>query len=215
MGTNSEVTHLKLTISLVFIIIVLFTPKTVAECESESVDSCNNKEKALPLKIMAIFAILVTSMIGVSLSLVTRWIPALSPENELFMVVKCFAGGIILSTGFMHVLPDSFDMLRSDCLEEKPWHEFPFSGLVAMFSALFTLMVDSLATSFYSKKSSDAVIPGSHTGAVGGHEEQEMGVVVSVGHFHGHDNGHHHAAIEATKNEGGDTQLVRYRVVAM
>ncbi|RYR13580.1 hypothetical protein Ahy_B04g070498 isoform A [Arachis hypogaea] len=204
MGTNSEVTHLKLTISLVFIIIVLFTPKTVAECESESVDSCNNKEKALPLKIMAIFAILVTSMIGVSLSLVTRWIPALSPENELFMVVKCFAGGIILSTGFMHVLPDSFDMLRSDCLEEKPWHEFPFSGLVAMFSALFTLMVDSLATSFYSKKSSDAVIP-----------EQEMGVVVSVGHFHGHDNGHHHAAIEATKNEGGDTQLVRYRVVAM
>ncbi|RYR13575.1 hypothetical protein Ahy_B04g070497 isoform B [Arachis hypogaea] len=211
MGTNSEVTLLKLTISLVFIIIVLFTPKTVAECKSESGDSCNNKEKALPLKIMAIFAILVTSMIGVSLSLVTRWIPALSPENELFMVVKCFAGGIILSTGFMHVLPDSFDMLRSDCLEEKPWHEFPFSGLVAMFSALFTLMVDSLATSFYSKKSSDEVIPESHNGAVGGHEEQEMGVVVSVGHFHAH--GHHHAAIQATKNEG--TQLVRYRVVAM
>ncbi|QHO38362.1 hypothetical protein HN51_004731 [Arachis hypogaea] len=211
MGTNSEVKHLKLKISLVFIIIVLFTPKSLAECESESVDSCNNKEKALPLKIMAIFAILVTSMIGVSLSFGRRSIPALSPENDLFMVVKCFAGGIILGTGFMHVLPDSFDMLGSDCLEEKPWHEFPFSGLVAMFSALFTLMVDSLATSFYGKKSSDAVIPDSHTGAVGGHQEQEMGVVVSVGHFHGH----HHAAIEATKNEDGDTQLVRYRVVAM
>ncbi|KAL1359301.1 hypothetical protein AAHE18_04G098200 [Arachis hypogaea] len=213
MGTNSD---LKPTISLVFIIIVFFTPKTLAECESESVDSCNDKEKALPLKIVAIFAILVTSMIGVSLSFGRRSIPALSPENDLFMVVKCFAGGIILGTGFMHVLPDSLDMLGSDCLEEKPWHEFPFSGLVAMFSALFTLMVDSLATSFYSKKSSDAVIPGSHTGAVGGHEEQEMGLVVSVGHFHGHANGHHHAAIEATKNEGAaDTQLVRYRVVAM
>ena len=43
-------------------------------------------------------------------------------------------------------------MLWSDCLKEKPWHEFPFSGLVAMFSAIITMMVDSLATSVYTKK---------------------------------------------------------------
>ncbi|MCI37453.1 putative zinc transporter 10-like, partial [Trifolium medium] len=91
-------------------------------------------------------------MIGVSLPLVSRSIPSLSPERDLFVIVKCFAAGIILATGFMHVLPDSYEMLWSDCLEEKPWHEFPFSGLVAMFSAVITMMVDSLATSYYSGK---------------------------------------------------------------
>ncbi|KAM1684911.1 hypothetical protein TB2_035647 [Malus domestica] len=50
------------------------------------------------------------------------------------------SGGIILATGFMHVLPDSYEMLQSICLKEDPWHNFPFSGYVAMLSAIATLM---------------------------------------------------------------------------
>ncbi|KAK2434346.1 fe(2) transport protein [Trifolium repens] len=144
-------------------------------------------------------------MIGVSLPLVSRSIPALSPDRDLFVIVKCFAAGIILGTGFMHVLPDSYDMLWSDCLEEKPWHEFPFSGLVAMFSALITMMVDSLATSYYSGKrtKSGVIIPHGHGG------DQEMGDV-NVGHSHGH----HHMHNEV-KIEDAASQLLRYRVVAM
>ncbi|PNX75822.1 zinc transporter [Trifolium pratense] len=143
-------------------------------------------------------------MIGVSLPLVSRSIPSLSPERDLFVIVKCFAAGIILGTGFMHVLPDSYDMLRSDCLEEKPWHEFPFSGLVAMFSAVITMMVDSLATSYYSGKSkSGVIIP--HGG------DQEMGDV-NVGHSHG---GHHHMHGEIKIEESAASQLLRYRVIAM
>ncbi|CAJ2650338.1 fe(2+) transport protein 1-like [Trifolium pratense] len=191
-------------ISIIFILITLFTSKALADCESESSNSCNNKEKALPLKIISIFAILVTSMIGVSLPLVSRSIPSLSPERDLFVIVKCFAAGIILGTGFMHVLPDSYDMLRSDCLEEKPWHEFPFSGLVAMFSAVITMMVDSLATSYYSGKSKGGVII-PHGG------DQEMGDV-NVGHSHG---GHHHMHGEIKIEESAASQLLRYRVVAM
>src|ERR1044072_8350479 len=112
-------TTLMNTISTIFILITLFTPQALARCETESADSCNNKEKALPLKLIAIFAILATSMIGVCAPLVTRSVSVLRPENDLFIIVKCFAAGIILGTGFMHVLPDSFDMLWSDCLQEK------------------------------------------------------------------------------------------------
>jgi zinc transporter 1/2/3 len=193
-------------ISIIFILITLFTSKALADCESESSNKCNNKEKALPLKIISIFAILLTSMIGVSLPLVSRSIPALSPDRDLFVIVKCFAAGIILGTGFMHVLPDSYDMLWSDCLEEKPWHEFPFSGLVAMFSALITMMVDSLATSYYSGKGtkSGVIIPHGHGG------DQEMGDV-NVGHSHGH----HHMHNEVKIEESATSQLLRYRVVAM
>ncbi|WVZ21734.1 hypothetical protein V8G54_000278, partial [Vigna mungo] len=102
-----------------FILFTLLTPQAVADCKAELANTCNNKEKALSLKVIAIFTILVSSIIGVTLPLVTRSVPALSPENDLFIIVKCFVAGIIIGTGFMHVLPDSFDMLWSDCLKEK------------------------------------------------------------------------------------------------
>ncbi|XP_014508335.1 fe(2+) transport protein 1-like [Vigna radiata var. radiata] len=190
-----------------FILVTLLTPRAVADCETQSANACNNKKKALPLKVIAIFAILVCSIIGITLPLVTRSIPALSPENDLFVIVKCFAAGIILGTGFMHVLPDSFDMLRSDCLKEKPWHKFPFSGFVAMFSAIITMMVDSLATSAYTKKIRTEIISSQSSPAGGG--DQEMGGVVNFGHFHGHHYNH-----PENKTEG-QSQLLRYRVIAM
>lgn len=174
----------------------------VAECGAEQNDGCTDKKKALPLKIIAIVSILVTSMIGVCLPLVTRSVPALSPDRNLFVVVKAFAAGIILATGFMHVLPDSFDMLWSTCLKENPWHKFPFTGFVAMLSAILTLMIDSMATSFYSKKHQGGVVRPESGG------EREM-AALEGGHAHHH--GHHHGG----KLEVEGAQLLRYRVIAM
>lgn len=184
------------------------------ECTAEA-GNCIDKAKALPLKIIAIVSILVTSLIGVCSPLFTRAVPALHPDRDLFVIVKCFAAGIILATGFMHVLPDSFDMLSSQCLKDNPWHKFPFTGFVAMLSAIMTLMVDSMATSVYSQKNNIGVIPETESGE-GGHDDREMGVVTaahlpSPGHHHGHH--HHHGA--ATKVEAVSSQLLRYRVVAM
>ncbi|XP_039168127.1 fe(2+) transport protein 1-like [Eucalyptus grandis] len=173
------------------------------ECTEESGD-CVNKAKALPLKIIAIFSILITSVIGVCSPLLTRSIPALHPDRDLFSIVKCFAAGIILATGFMHVLPDSFDMLSSQCLEENPWHKFPFTGFVAMLSALVTLMVDSMSTSVYSQRNNVGAIPDSESGK-GRDGDREM-VTVTAAHSQSH--GHHHG-------EAASSQLVRYRVVAM
>ncbi|KAL7241441.1 hypothetical protein ACSBR1_014100 [Camellia fascicularis] len=206
-------TLFELIISIFFILISIFTSQVVSvvpeQCSLESSD-CVDKSKALPLKIIAIASILVTSMIGVSSPLLTRSIPVLRPDRSLFVIVKAFAAGIILATGFMHVLPDSFDMLSSSCLPEKPWHKFPFSGFVAMFSAIGTLMVDSIATSLYSQRNrgGGGVIPeNSEVVVEGGDEEEEVG----GGHFHGHH--HHHGA--AVKEGSQATQLLRYRVVAM
>jgi zinc transporter 1/2/3 len=201
----------KLSIISIFFIILSFlalqAKSVVKEGCVEETSSCNDKARALTLKIIAIVFISVTSMIGVSAPLFTLSIPALHPDRSLFVIVKAFAAGIILATGFMHVLPDSFDMLSSSCLPENPWHKFPFTGFVAMLSAIVILMVDSLATSVYSKKSTVGVNPESITH--GAEPDQEM----AVGHFHGHGNGHGHH-YEA-KLAGGAKQLLRYRVVAM
>ncbi|KAK4347467.1 hypothetical protein RND71_033806 [Anisodus tanguticus] len=148
-------------------------------------------------------------MIGVCLPFVTRSIRALSPDRSLFVIVKAFAAGIILGTGFMHVLPDSFEMLSSNCLKENPWHKFPFTGFVAMLSAIITLAIDSMATSIYSNKHKAGVIkPESNQQVQNGHingGDQEMGTV-NNGYFHSH----HHGSLS---KDG--TKLLRYRVIAM
>ncbi|XP_049384416.1 probable zinc transporter 10 [Solanum stenotomum] len=200
--TNYNFKH----IAIIFILISILIPRVlsvVEDCGAEEDNSCVNKSKALPLKIIAIVSILITSMIGVCLPLVTRSIPALSPERSLFVIVKAFAAGIILATGFMHVLPDSFDMLSSSCLKEHPWHKFPFTGFVAMLSAIVTMAIDSIATSLYSKKHKAGLV----NPEIGG-VDQEMGAV-NGGHSH-----HHHGSF-STKDGVEGTKLLRYRVIAM
>ncbi|KAL3833784.1 hypothetical protein ACJIZ3_008520 [Penstemon smallii] len=196
--------------SIFFILLCNFSVQVlsvVEDCGAGENDSCIDKKKALPLKIIAIFSILIASIIGVGLPLVTRSIPALSPDRDLFVIVKAFAAGIILATGFMHVLPDSFDMLSSSCLKENPWHKFPFTGFVAMLSAIVTLMIDSMATSFYSKKNKGGVVlPESRGG------DHEMAVAGGGdGGEHSHFHGHHHGP----KMGVDGSQLLRYRVIAM
>ncbi|KAM3284500.1 fe(2+) transport protein 1 [Capsicum chacoense] len=202
-------------IFILFIVTSIFTPQAFSQgdssCESQTDNTCNNKSKALTLKIIAIVSILITSMIGVCLPLVTRSVSALSPDRDLFVIVKAFAAGIILGTGFMHVLPDSFDMLSSNCLNENPWHKFPFTGFVAMLSAIITLAIDSMATSLYVKKHNTGVInPESNQQVQNGHiidgGDQEMGTGNNNVHFHSH----HHGSLS---KDG--TKLLRYRVIAM
>nr|XP_043608085.1 probable zinc transporter 10 [Erigeron canadensis] len=201
MASNSKM------VSVFIICMAFLSTKALSQCEDDTNNPCNNKSKAMNLKIIGIATILVTSIIGVSLPLITRSIPALSPDRSLFVIVKAFASGIILATGFMHVLPDSFDMLRSSCLADNPWHKFPFTGFVAMLSAIFTLIVDSMATSMYTSKN-NAISAEDGDMVV---RDQEMAAANGSGGMHFH--GHHHGP-SPQKGAIGQ-QLLRYRVVAM
>ncbi|XP_019168855.1 PREDICTED: fe(2+) transport protein 2-like [Ipomoea nil] len=162
------------------------SPPPPPACGSDTGRGCRNKAAALKLKIIAIGAILVTSMVGVCTPLISKMIPAVQPDTDLFVLVKAFASGVILATGYMHVMPDSFDCLRSACLPEKPWKKFPFTTFVAMLSAVLTLMADSFAMSFYKKHKLDCLAG----------EQQDS---------------HHHAA---AVDESAAAKLLRYRVVA-
>ncbi|CAH2034707.1 unnamed protein product [Thlaspi arvense] len=193
--------------------------QSVKDCKPKSDNTCIDKNKALDLKLIAIFTILITSLIGVCLPFFARSVSAFQPEKSLFLIVKSFASGIILSTGFMHVLPDSFDMLSSPCLNDNPWHKFPFTGFVAMISAVFTLMVDSITTSVFTK-SGRRDMRATDTADVASAEtpDQETGSVqVHVSHHgHGHGHGlHHNLHGDNDKELGSHLQLLRYRVIAI
>ncbi|CAI9267548.1 unnamed protein product [Lactuca saligna] len=165
-------------------------PNTIPEeCLKATGGPCHSKTKSLKLKLVAIAAILVASMMGVTLPMLSRAIPALQPDKKLFVLVKAFASGVILATGYMHVLPDSFDCLTSECLPENPWRKFPFTTFIAMLSAVLTLMVDSYAMSWYKKY---------------GPRNENLDPKIS-GHFHGDG---------SSGIDSPTSQLRRYRVVA-
>ncbi|XVF85698.1 hypothetical protein PTKIN_Ptkin17bG0137200 [Pterospermum kingtungense] len=207
MAASASKPHvLSFPIVIILMIILWSTPMAFAQCEAEPTYGCHDKAEAKKLKIIAIASILVASMVGVFSPLFSRLVPALGPDKDLFMVVKAFSSGVILATGYMHVLPDSFDNLTSDCLPENPWRKFPFTTFVAMLSALLTLMVDSFAMSMFKKHSANKALVADHNGT----ETLEKGnsQIENFGHGHGHCHG------KMLSNDNKESQLLRNRVIA-
>ncbi|XP_010931295.1 zinc transporter 8 [Elaeis guineensis] len=192
---------------LFFLSLLLFPLFTVAgDCDCSPDDDGRDKSKAQPLKIAAIFSILIFGAIGVCLPIFGKSIQSLRPENDIFFVIKAFAAGVILATGFIHILPDAFENLTSPCLDENPWGNFPFAGFGAMLGALGTLMVDTLATGYFKRAAravGDELKGDVEMSGPGG----DRGVHVHATHGHAHGP----AALEADE---GPQKLVRHRVIS-
>ncbi|KAE8666940.1 putative Chitin elicitor receptor kinase 1, RLK1 [Hibiscus syriacus] len=130
--------------------VVLFPSLALGGCTCRPEDEDRNKPLALKYKVVAIVCILVAGAMGVCFPLVGKSIDVFHPETKVFFVFKAFAAGVILSTGFIHVLPDAMENLTSPCLDEDPWRKFPFAGLVEM-SVVVTLNADMFAISHLNK----------------------------------------------------------------
>ncbi|XP_050215282.1 zinc transporter 8-like [Mercurialis annua] len=187
-----------------FCFLLIILPNLVlGECTCDSDDlQDRDKSTALKYKLVATATILIAGAIGVCLPMLGKIIPALKPENNIFFIIKSYAAGVILATGFVHILPDAFENLTSPCLGENPWGKFPFSGFIAMVSAIGTLMVDTCATSYFSKKKLSAA-------PTTGDEEkvcEDVGVHTHATH------GHAHPAVLADNASTSD--LLRHRVIS-
>ncbi|KAF2282649.1 hypothetical protein GH714_043177 [Hevea brasiliensis] len=161
----------------VFGFLLLLPALDIGDCTCENEAEDRNKSEALKYKAVAIAAILVAGAIA----------------------------GVILSTGFIHVLPDAFDSLTSPCPNENPWGKFPFTGFVAMVSAIGTLMIDAFATSYYAKSQGQ----GQH---IAGDEEKarENG---GQAHVHTHaTHGHSHGSVLIENS--ASSELLRHRVIS-
>ncbi|KAL6554393.1 hypothetical protein OROMI_020066 [Orobanche minor] len=180
--------------------LVLLLPGAVfgeCTCGPEELED-RNESLGTKYKAAAIASILAAGAVGVCLPLVGKKIPALGPDGSFFLVVRAFAAGVILSTGFIHVLPDAFESLASPCLScQRPWGDFPFAGFTAMVSAIGTLMIETYATSYHLRRH------GAKTEAVG---DEEVAVPVHDHATHGHAHG--------AESGSGETELLRHRVIS-
>ncbi|XP_074297683.1 zinc transporter 1-like [Silene latifolia] len=202
--------------SLYFLFLLLLIPYMVAaDCTCDSRDlSPDNKTLTLKFKLGALCAILGSGGLGVALPLVGKRVSFLRPENDIFFMIKAFAAGVILATGFIHILPEAFESLSSPCLPESPWRVFPFAGLVAMAASIGSLMVDSLATGHFKKvhfsdakdgSTSNKIVDLERSGEHAGH------VHVHTHATHGHAHGHGGPLVAHDQTM---LDLIRHRITA-
>ncbi|KAM3195171.1 hypothetical protein ACQJBY_071320 [Aegilops geniculata] len=130
---------------------------SAASCEegagAGSDDECRDEPAALRLKTVAVAAILVAGAVGVAIPLVggrrRGGGEGSSSGGGTFVLAKAFAAGVILATGFVHMLHDAEEKLSDRCLPATPWRRFPFPGFIAMLAALGTLVMEFVGTRFY------------------------------------------------------------------
>lgn len=195
-------------ILLLAFLVLVFPSLVLGDCTCDAEQGDHNRTLALKYKLGAIASIFVASLIGVCLPVLGKELPGLSPENNFFFIIKAFAAGVILATGFIHVLPDAFESLTSPCLPENPWGNFPFTGFVAMVAAIGTLMVDVHATSHYRKMSGNR-----STDIQVGKVVEEVNKSSAGLPLHTHaTHGHAHGSI-TDEGDSISTQL-RYRVIS-
>ncbi|KAJ0427900.1 putative zinc/iron permease [Helianthus annuus] len=131
----------------------LFVSMSTSGCSvSPELEACWDEKIAFILKFVAIACILLAGFIGVAVPLVGKSWRILRSDSGFFSATKAFAAGVILSTGFVHILPDATSALSDPCLPNFPWSSFPFSGFIAMMAALFTLLADFITTQYYEGK---------------------------------------------------------------
>ncbi|XP_020204041.1 zinc transporter 1-like isoform X1 [Cajanus cajan] len=210
LASNSTTTMSKLFYVCCCVLIILPTMVLGYSCSCDTEEgNKSNPSKVLLYKLGSIASILFVGALGVSLPLLSKKIPTLNPKNDIFFMVKAFAAGVILATGFVHILPDAFENLTSPCLKDNPWGKFPFTGFVAMLASIGTLMVDSFATGFYHRQHFN---PSKQVPTV----DEEMGDD-HAGHIHVHTHATHgHAHGPSTlSSEGSITpEVLRQRIIS-
>ncbi|MED6159530.1 Fe(2+) transport protein 3, chloroplastic [Stylosanthes scabra] len=125
---------------------------TASSCADRGSDLCRDDSAAFVLKFVAIASILLSGMAGIAIPLIGKHRRFLRTDGNLFVAAKAFAAGVILATGFVHMLSDATEALNDPCLPKYPWHKFPFTGFFSMLAALFTLLLDFLGTQYYERK---------------------------------------------------------------
>ncbi|KAJ4838927.1 hypothetical protein Tsubulata_003660 [Turnera subulata] len=203
-----------LVISLVLCMIPLLLVSADQHCTCDSTEkpkNYNNGEtKALTkYKLVAISSILAACVVGLSIPIFGKRIPFLRPENNIFFLIKGFAAGVILASGFVHILPNAFDNLTSPCLElgggrGRPWGKFPLTGFVAMLSAIITMMIDAFANSYYKRLHLNKALPLNEEDI--GHEELQ-GSVQQHQDLHAH---HSHASSFSDT----PSDILRHRIIS-
>ncbi|KAF2023856.1 Zinc/iron permease [Setomelanomma holmii] len=100
----------------------------------------------IPLRIGLLFVILVTSAIGVFVPILTTRFHLISQSNIIFVVLKQFGTGIVISTAFIHLFTHVELMFGNECLGELAYEGT--TAAIFMAGLFLSFSVDYLGARF-------------------------------------------------------------------
>ncbi|CAF0871356.1 unnamed protein product [Didymodactylos carnosus] len=108
-----------------------------------------NADYKSTLRIISIFVILFTSFLGASLSVATLRVKFLHLNPIIINVGKFFGSGVVLATGFIHMLPTAMEALTDSCLPNS-WKVYgAYAGLFSMIAVLTMQLIEFIAHQRY------------------------------------------------------------------
>ncbi|KAK9865177.1 hypothetical protein WJX84_007285 [Apatococcus fuscideae] len=109
-----------------------YSPAPTADCFAPGPGS----EDLLGLRLGGLFGILAVSTIGVSIPFFTYT----AKLETLFFFLRAFASGVVLTTGYVHVLGDAYPILTDPCLGLST--TYPWAMTFATAASLFTFTLE-------------------------------------------------------------------------
>ncbi|KAG0039874.1 high-affinity Zn(2+) transporter zrt1 [Podila clonocystis] len=124
------------------------------ECQAESTD---RESYNTSLHIASVFIILAASTAGVFMPVIASKFRSLRISARVLTLGKQFGTGVILATGFIHMLPTAMSNLSSPCLG-KVWSEqyTAFGGLFVLISSLFMHWIEFIAVEHNERRMREA-----------------------------------------------------------
>ncbi|RKP26344.1 Zinc/iron permease, partial [Syncephalis pseudoplumigaleata] len=148
------------------------------------------------LHIASVFIILATSGIGVFGALLAGRVKRFNVHEHVLNSFKHFGTGVILATGFVHMLPEAIEALSDECLAGLNAHFSTWGPFFTMVAILLLQLIEFLAGEqarrAYANKPSDTAKAASN---VSSHRHSASSTTASapLHDHHGHQHAHNHA----------------------
>ncbi|KAJ2532343.1 hypothetical protein EV175_007158, partial [Coemansia sp. RSA 1933] len=119
-----------------------------AECSAAGVEGWNRN-----LQIGGVFIILAVSALGVMVPVGCKYIRWLNMDRRILNAGKFFGAGVILATAFIHMLGESMEALKDDCLDGRMGDFESWPGALAMMAVLAMHLIEYAMSSYLIKQS--------------------------------------------------------------
>ncbi|KAI5810669.1 Zinc/iron permease [Pyronema omphalodes] len=120
--------------------------QSTPELLTRSTIECGGKSKGaydLPLHVIALFIILIQSIISCSFPLIVKKVPQLRVPHHFLFLSRHFGTGVLIATAFVHLLPTAFTSLTDPCLPPFWNTGYPaMAGLIAMMSVFIVVSIE-------------------------------------------------------------------------
>ncbi|KAF2135044.1 Zip-domain-containing protein [Dothidotthia symphoricarpi CBS 119687] len=167
-----------------------------SESEESNCDA-TDRNYNIGLRVGLLFVILTTSAIGVFIPIITTRFKILSKNNIIFIILKQFGTGIVISTAFIHLFTHAELMFGNDCLGELKYEGT--TAAIFMAGLFLSFLMDYIGARFVQWRQNKLVAADPEDRHVTDGDKSETSASSTpdnkIVYNHGHSHGHSHGAM--------------------